>query len=195
VSAVYIYFVFKINSKSDFRLRLYFQKFRTKDQEGLDHLKKVYLKYQTNQHVTIEFQSVLYYAAPVWLTPSLLTCKSELRRLESIPYRSLRLVLHDYRQEMGLDPTWAYLWPAINKRPTCLWPGYFLTQPKEIFLTWREKIKKFDVFRENFPNPNHRCLTRPVPTIARKNWPNPTQVKKFWLGPITTTYNRLTENG
>jgi len=45
--------------------------------------------------------------------------------------------------EMNPDPTWAYFWPAINKRPICLWPGYFLSRPAEIFLIRREKIKKF----------------------------------------------------
>jgi len=65
--------------------------------------------------------------------------------------------------EMGHDPTRAYLWPEVNKRPTRLRPGYFLTRPEEIFLTRREK---FDVFRGNFPNlnPNHELLTRRDPS-------------------------------
>jgi len=44
--------------------------------------------------------------------------------------------------EMGPDPTQVYFWPAVNKRPTYLRPGYFLTQPKEIFWTQREKDRK-----------------------------------------------------
>jgi len=53
---------------------------------------------------------------------------------------------------MGRDPTRAYFWPAVIRRPTSLWPGYFLTQPEEIFLTRRG----------SFPNPNlnHRWMTR-----------------------------------
>jgi len=35
--------------------------------------------------------------------------------------------------EMGSDPTRKYLWPTVNKGPTHLWPGYFLTQPDDIF--------------------------------------------------------------
>jgi len=65
---------------------------------------------------------------------------------------------------MGPDPTRAYFWRAVNKRPTCLQPGYFPTQPEEIFF-WPKgnKIEKFDVFGGNYPNsnPNHKWLTRP----------------------------------
>jgi len=72
------------------------------------------------------------------------------------------------------DPTRAYFWPAVNKRPTWLWPGYFPTRPEAIF---------FDVFRGNFPNsnPNHKWLTRLEPQKI-----DPTRVKNFWPGPITT---------
>jgi len=56
------------------------------------------------------------------------------------------------------DPTQAYFWPAINKRPTCLWPDL-----KRFFLTRRAKIDKFEIFRANYSNsnPNHKLLTRP----------------------------------
>jgi len=66
---------------------------------------------------------------------------------------------------MGPYPTRAYFWLAVNKRPTCLWPRYFLTRG--------ENIEKFDVFRRNFPNPNHIQLTQPYLTRATKNWPEP----------------------
>jgi len=61
-----------------------------------------------------------------------------------------------YTSEMGPDLTRACFLPAVNKWPTRLWPGYFLTRQKE-------KIEKFDIFRGNFPNPNlnHKWLTRP----------------------------------
>jgi len=82
--------------------------------------------------------------------------------------------------EMGPDPTRAYFWLAVNSRTTCLWPGYFLTRPKDISMSQREKIEKFGIFRWNFPNPdsNHRWLT----------WPTLTQVKIFWPGSITTIF-------
>jgi len=60
---------------------------------------------------------------------------------------------------MGPDPTRAYLWPAVNKRPNHLWPD-----PKRLFLTRRgKKIETFAIFRGNFPNPNrnHKWLTWP----------------------------------
>jgi len=58
------------------------------------------------------------------------------------------------------DTTLAYFWPAVKKRSTRLWLGYFLTQPKEIFFTEREKL---GIFRGNFsnPGPNQRWLTQP----------------------------------
>jgi len=64
------------------------------------------------------------------------------------------------------DPIRAYFWPAVNKRPTRLWPGYFLTQPEEIFWSHGKKFENLDVFRGNFPNPNsnYRWLTRPNPS-------------------------------
>jgi len=85
--------------------------------------------------------------------------------------------------EMGPDPTRAYFWPAVNKRPTRLRPRYFLTRPEEIFFDTKDKIEKFDVFRGNCrnSNPNHKWLTRPEPQKIK-----PTRVKNFWPGPITS---------
>jgi len=54
-----------------------------------------------------------------------------------------------------------HFWPAVIKRPTRLWPGYFLTQPKDIFFDPKGKNWKFGIFRGNFPNPNQRWLTQP----------------------------------
>jgi len=49
---------------------------------------------------------------------------------------------------MSLDPTRAYFWPAANKMPTHILPGYFLTRPDEIFLTQKEKNWKFGILGE-----------------------------------------------
>jgi len=73
--------------------------------------------------------------------------------------------------EIGPDPTRAYFWPAVNKKPTRLWPGYFLTQIEVIFLTLKEKIEKFDIFRVNFPTPYHRQLSRPDPSNKKLTRP------------------------
>jgi len=83
--------------------------------------------------------------------------------------------------EMGPYLTRAYFWPAVNKRPICLRPGYFLTQPEG------KKIKKFDIYRGNFPNsnPNHKWLPRPDTTQATKNWPDPTCGSKLFDPSLT----------
>jgi len=63
------------------------------------------------------------------------------------------------------NSTRAYLCFAVNKRPTHLWPGYFLTRPDKIFLTPREKLKYLYFYRGNFPN-----LEVSDPTHATKKW-------------------------
>jgi len=82
--------------------------------------------------------------------------------------------------EMGPDPTRAYFWPAVNKRPTRV-----LSDPtrSDFFLNEGKKIEKFYVFRWNFQNsnPNHKCLTRPEPQKI-----GPTRVKIFWPRPISS---------
>jgi len=68
--------------------------------------------------------------------------------------------------EMGPDPTRAYRWSAVNKRPTCLRPGYFLTQPKEIFFdTEGKKLKNLSFLGEIFQ----------IQTQTINGWPDPTQ--------------------
>jgi len=69
---------------------------------------------------------------------------------------------------MGLDPTRAYFWPAVNKRPTQLWPWYFLTRPDEIFFYPKGKKLGFSKLRSK-------------PKMADLTW-----VKNFWPWPITT---------
>jgi len=55
-----------------------------------------------------------------------------------------------------------------------------MTQPEDIFLIQREKIKKFGIFRGNFPSPNpgQKWLTRPDEQKI--------DLTLFWPGPITT---------
>jgi len=73
--------------------------------------------------------------------------------------------------EMDPDLTQAYFWPAVNKRPTRLWPRYFLTQPEEVFF-WSEgkKLKNLTFLGEilqiqtqtinGWPSPGQKFLTR-----------------------------------
>jgi len=91
--------------------------------------------------------------------------------------------------EMGPDPTRAYFWTAINKRPTCLWPGYFPTQPEEIFFDPKGKNLTFlgEIFRiqtqtiNGWPNPSHIKLTRPYPESKKFD---PGRVCHLWVWKI-----------
>jgi len=96
---------------------------------------------------------------------------------------------HPHILEMGPDPTRAYFWPAVNKRPTWLWPGYFLTWPKAIFFDPRgKKLKNLTFLGEIFEIQTQAINGWPNPTQATKNWPDPTWVKNFGPGPITTIF-------
>jgi len=87
--------------------------------------------------------------------------------------------------EMGPDPTHAYFWPAVNKRLTCLWPGYFSTWPKEIFFDLKEKIEKFYILEEIFQIQTQTINGWPNQTRPEPQKIDPTRVKNFWPGPIT----------
>jgi len=79
---------------------------------------------------------------------------------------------HRSRDGPWPDPTRAYFWPAVNKRPTRLWPGYFPTRPEAIFFDPKEKKLKNLTFLAEIswilnqtingrPDPSHKKLTRP----------------------------------
>jgi len=74
------------------------------------------------------------------------------------------------------DLTRAYFWPTVNKGPTCLWSGYFLTHADEIFFDG-EKLKNLGFFGEIVHT--KRRLTRPNP--SKKN--DPKRVKMCRPGP------------
>jgi len=80
---------------------------------------------------------------------------------------------------MGPDPTRAYFWHAVNKRPTRLWPGYYSTRSEEIFFDPKEK--KLTFLGEIF-----QILTQTI-----NGWPDPTQVKNIWPRPITSLLDLL----
>jgi len=60
-------------------------------------------------------------------------------------------------------------WPALDRVP------FDPTRRDFFWSSEGKKIEKFDVFRGNFPNTNHRWLTRPDLARATKNWPYPTR--------------------
>jgi len=86
--------------------------------------------------------------------------------------------------EMSLDPTRPKPSSDLNwiRGPPGSDPQVFLTQSKEIFLTWPDrKLKKLALlgfFEVNFPDPNKKLKTQPEQS---KFYPN--QVKKFCLNP------------
>jgi len=93
------------------------------------------------------------------------------------------------RLEMVPDPTRAYFWPAVNKRPTRLWPGYFLTRPEAIFFDPKgKKLKNLTFIGEIFEIQTQTINGWPDPTRATKNWPDPGQ--KF----LTQTHHYLRHN-
>jgi len=53
---------------------------------------------QTKTLVTSQVLSILYYASPVWLTPALMS--PEKKAIESVHYRSLRIIIKDYKQKV-----------------------------------------------------------------------------------------------
>jgi len=73
-----------------------------------------------------------------------------------------------YYLEMGLDPTRAYFWPAVNKRLTRL----FLTWPEEMFLTRRGKNWKILDFQGEI-----------FQTQTKDGWPGPTWPTKILPDP------------
>jgi len=73
--------------------------------------------------------------------------------------------LNDYARD-GPDPTRTYFWPAVNKRPTQLWPRYFLTQPNEILFDPKgKKLKKLTFLGEVFQ----------IHTQTTNGWSDPTR--------------------
>jgi len=81
----------------------------------------------------------------------------------SVPWHLL--VKDDAKVEMGPDPTRAYFWPAVNMRPTRLWPGHFPTRPEAIFFDPKgKKLKNLMFLGEIFQILAQTINGWPVPT-------------------------------
>jgi len=92
---------------------------------------------------------------------------------KKVPWQGLEMSnLHlSVLLEMGPDLTRAYFWPAVNKRPTPLWPGYFSTQTEEIFFEPNgKKLKNLTFLGEIFQ----------IQTQTINGWPNPSHKKLTW---------------
>jgi len=92
----------------------------------------------------------------------------------SIKILNIRLNCIRGRDGPWPDPTRAHFWPAVNKRPTRLWPGYFPTRPVAIFFDpkWK-KLKNLMFLGEIF-----RILTQTI-----NSWPDPSHKKLTWPDP------------
>jgi len=91
-----------------------------------------------------------------------LIAKKSMESYHNVPIPSLMVLWRSWEIGMGPDPTQAYFWPALNKRWTCLWLWYFLTQPDEILFIQRENVKKnwFIVKGIGWPNPSNKKMTQ-----------------------------------
>jgi len=66
---------------------------------GVRMIRNKLTKQQATKVVTAQIFSILYYACVVWLTPSL--CKKNLKTVERLHFKSLRLIIRDYRQRIS----------------------------------------------------------------------------------------------
>jgi len=113
------------------------------------------------------------------------------RGLNSVPKIPLTLGCQKchFLLETGPDPTQAHFWPAVNKWPIRLWPGYFPTRPEAIFFDRkRKKLKNLTFLGELFEIQTQTINGWPNPTRPEPQKIYPTQVKNFWPGPITTSF-------
>jgi len=85
---------------------------------------------QTLMITTAQILSILYYGASVWLTPSL--TKSQLHRVERLHYKSVRLVVKDYRKRKSR----AYIDKKTERLPPLLWAKFSLSK---LFINMRIK--------------------------------------------------------
>jgi len=88
------------------------------------------------------------------------------QHLWTLAHLDLKVKTQNIELEMGLDLTWAYFSPTVNKRPTSLWPDQ-----KRFFWPEGIKIEIFEVLMGNFPNTNHKWLTQPHPSDKKLTWP------------------------
>jgi len=108
--------------------------------------------------------------------------------LTSTLYTTRRRPLIGCRNGPWPDPNQTYFWPAINKRPTLLWPDpKRFSDPKGKNLGfWGEIFQTQTQTKDGWPNP-----TRPNLTRATKNWPDPSQIFFDPFTSLTTLAGRF----
>jgi len=82
---------------------------------GLKIIRRKLTLKQATTIVTSQALSILYYGSCAWLTPSL--GKKEMAAVESIHFKSLRIIMRDYKQRMSRD----FISQQLNRLPPKLW--------------------------------------------------------------------------
>jgi len=82
---------------------------------GFRMIRDKFTEIQAKNLVTAQALSVLYYGSAAWLTPSLLG--DRLRRLESIHYRCLRVIVKGYKQRISRE----WIDAATQRLPPKIW--------------------------------------------------------------------------
>jgi len=82
---------------------------------GMKIIRKKMTFKQSLMVVTSQVFSVLYYASPVWLTPS--TSSRIIKEIERIHFKTLRIVVRDYKQRMNKD----LISRATQRLPPKIW--------------------------------------------------------------------------
>jgi len=85
---------------------------------GFRMIRNKFTEEQAKSLVTAQALSVLYYGAPAWLMPALLG--DRLRRIESIHYRCLRIIVKDYKQRISRE----WIDAATQRLPPKQWSRF-----------------------------------------------------------------------
>jgi len=110
---------------------------------GLRMVRHKFTEIQAKTLVTAQALSILYYAAPAWLSPHL--WGSDLRRLETVHYRCLRLIVKDYKQRINRE----WIDAATQRLQPRMW-GKFATASLAIKIRQAQKPQR--VYEEIFKN-------------------------------------------
>jgi len=141
---------------------------------GLRMVRHKFTEVQAKSLVTAQALSILYYAAPAWLSPHLQG--ADLRRLESVHYRCLRLIVKDYKQRIKRE----WIDAATQRLQPRVWGKFAAT------------LLAIKIWQTQMPHRVYEEIFKNTYTIARKpgllfGYDNSKsrsgrQITKNWLG-------------
>jgi len=82
---------------------------------GFRMIRHKFTEIQAKNLITAQALSVLYYGSPAWLTPSIVG--DRMRRIESVHYRCLRIIVKDYKQRISRE----WIDAATQRLPPKMW--------------------------------------------------------------------------